>query len=58
MRRTAVEELDPFSSAGEPVLDQRFDASSIKFQLAAVELCERLRRTKSLVMEVEPCFME
>ena len=58
MRRTAVEALDPFSSAGEPVLDQRFDASSIKFQLAAVELCERLRRTKSLVMEVEPCFME
>ena len=58
VRRTAVEALDPFSSAGEPVLDQRFDASSIKFQLAAVELCERLRRTKSLVMEVEPCFME
>ena len=58
VRRTAVKALDPFSSAGEPVLDQRFDASSIKFQLAAVELCERLRRTTSLVMEVEPCFME
>ena len=58
VRRTAVEALDPFTSAGEPVLDQRFDASDPEFQIAAVELCERLRRTSELVMEVEPCFME